>query len=65
VRTTRGTISTANLAGYGVKDHVTAIKGLFEEEVPRLYREGVRVGRRVLDGQHDEESVRRDPEPGP
>jgi len=51
---------TANLAGYGVKGHVTAIKGRFEEEVPRLYREGVRVDGAFLDGQHDEESVRRD-----
>lgn len=50
----------ANLLGYGVKKHVRAVKGRFDEEVPRLWREGVRVDGAFLDGQHDEESVRRD-----
>jgi predicted O-methyltransferase YrrM len=50
----------ANVQGYGVKDHVVAIKGRFEEEVPRLHREGIRVDGAFLDGQHDAVSVRRD-----
>lgn len=50
----------ANLLGYGVKKHVRAVKGRFEEEVPRLWREGIRVDGAFLDGQHDEVSVRRD-----
>jgi len=50
----------ANVLGYGVKDHVTAVKGRFEEEVPRLHEEGVRVDGAFLDGQHDATSVRRD-----
>lgn len=50
----------ANLLGYGVKKHVRAVKGRFEEEVPRLWREGIRVDGAFLDGQHDAESVQRD-----
>lgn len=50
----------ANLLGYGVKPHVQAVKGRFEEEVPRLWRAGVRTDGAFLDGQHDEASVRRD-----
>jgi predicted O-methyltransferase YrrM len=50
----------ANLLGYGVKPHVTAIKGWFDEEVRRLHRQGVQVDGAFLDGQHDEKSVRRD-----
>lgn len=50
----------ANILGYRVQDHVTAIKGRFEEEVPKLWRDGVRVDGAFLDGQHDYESVKRD-----
>lgn len=50
----------ANLQGYGVKDRVHAVKGRFEEEVPKLYEQGVRVDGAFLDGQHDAVSVRRD-----
>jgi predicted O-methyltransferase YrrM len=50
----------ANLLGYGVKKHVRAVKGTFEEEVPRLHREGITVDGAFLDGQHDQASVRRD-----
>lgn len=50
----------ANLIGYGVKKYVRAVKGRFEEEVPRLAREGVTVDGAFLDGQHDYASVRRD-----
>ena len=50
----------ANVMGYRVQDHVTAIKGRFEDEVPKLWRDGVRVDGAFLDGQHDVKSVRRD-----
>lgn len=50
----------ANIMGYRVQDHVTAIKGRFEDEVPKLWHDGVRVDGAFLDGQHDYASVRRD-----
>lgn len=50
----------ANLIGYKVDDRVTAIRGRFEEEVPKLAANGVRVDGAFLDGHHSEESVTRD-----
>lgn len=50
----------ANLIGYGVTDRVVAIRGRFEEEVPKLAANGVRVDGAFLDGHHSEESVTRD-----
>ena len=51
---------TANLAAYGVEDRVEACHGRFEDEVPKLAAAGVVVDGAFIDGQHDEESVRRD-----
>jgi len=50
----------ANLVGYKVDGRVVAIRGRFEEEVPRLAANGVRVDGAFLDGHHSEESVTRD-----
>ena len=50
----------ANLIGYRVDDRVTAIRGRFEEEVPKLAANGLRVDGAFLDGHHSEESVTRD-----
>jgi len=50
----------ANLIGYKVDDRVVAIRGRFEEEVPKLAANGIRVDGAFLDGHHSEESVTRD-----
>jgi hypothetical protein len=50
----------ANLIGYKVDDRVVAIRGRFEEEVPKLAANGVRVDGAFLDGHHSAESVTRD-----
>lgn len=50
----------ANLMGYKVDDRVVAIRGRFEEEVPKLAANGVRCDGAFIDGHHSEESVRRD-----
>lgn len=50
----------ANLIGYKVDDRVVAIRGRFEEEVPKLASNGVRVDGAFLDGHHSHESVTRD-----
>lgn len=50
----------ANLLGYKVQDHVTPIRGMFEEEVPKLAQQGVVCDGAFIDGHHSEESVTRD-----
>jgi predicted O-methyltransferase YrrM len=50
----------ANLVGYKVDDRVVAIRGRFEEEVPKLAANGVRVDGAFLDGHHTAEDVQRD-----
>lgn len=50
----------ANLIGYRVDDRVTAIRGRFEEEVPKLAATGLHVDGAFIDGHHSEESVTRD-----
>jgi predicted O-methyltransferase YrrM len=50
----------SNLQRYGVEDRVTVLRGRFEDEVPLLAEEGVRVDTAFIDGQHDLASVERD-----
>jgi hypothetical protein len=52
---------TKNLAEYpDAASRVVICRGRFEDEVPRLAAEGVRVDGAFLDGMHDEPSVSRD-----
>ena len=52
---------TKNLNEYpGAASRVIACRGRFEDEVPRLAAQGVRVDGAFLDGFHDEPSVSRD-----
>jgi predicted O-methyltransferase YrrM len=53
-------IFTGNLTRYGVTDRVIICRGRFEEEVPALAAQGIRVDGAFLDGMHDKESVTRD-----
>lgn len=50
----------ANLVGYKVDDRVVSIRGMFEEEVPKLAANGVVCDGAFLDGFHTEEAVTRD-----
>ena len=50
----------ANIEGSGVAARVHIRRGLFQDVLPAMQAEGVRVDGCFIDAQHDEECVRRD-----
>lgn len=53
-------IYTGNLARYAVTEKVTTVVGRFEDELPKMIKEGLQFDGAFLDGMHDEASVSRD-----